>query len=72
MTKDLGCQWKAFKKLAQEYSTNTLGLKLGGNFVIVVFGEKNIRKVFNEKEYEGRPDSFFIRLRCFGQRLGKI
>lgn len=70
MTKDMGSQWKALSKLAKQYSTNTLGLKLGQQLVIVVFGEKNIRQVLNEKEFEGRPDSFFIRLRCFGKRLG--
>ncbi|XP_045509930.1 probable cytochrome P450 305a1 [Colias croceus] len=65
-----GSQWKGFSHLAKEYSTEVLGLKLGSELVVVVFGEKNLRKVFTEKEYEGRPDSFFIRQRCLGKRLG--
>nr|ARA91629.1 cytochrome P450 monooxygenase [Pieris rapae] len=69
-TMQYGSQWKAFSNLAKEYSTNVLGLKLGSEQVVVVFGEKNIRQVFTEKEFEGRPDSFFIRLRCLGKRLG--
>nr|QLI62166.1 cytochrome P450 17 [Streltzoviella insularis] len=65
-----GSQWKALSVLAKEYSTQVLGLKLGTELVVVVYGEKNIRQVFTEKEYEGRPNSFFIRLRCLGKRMG--
>ncbi|CAK1554866.1 unnamed protein product [Leptosia nina] len=65
-----GSQWKAFSQLAKKYSTQVLGLKLGSELVVVVFGEKNVRQIFTEKEFEGRPNSFFIRLRCLGRRLG--
>lgn len=70
-TKELGSQLKAFAKLSKEYSTQTLGLKLGRDLVVVVFGEKNIKQVFTGKEFEGRPDTYFLRLRCFGKRLGE-
>lgn len=56
--------------MAKEFSTSVLGLKMGMELVVVVYGEKNIRQVFTEKEFEGRPDNFFIRLRCLGKRLG--
>ncbi|XP_014366316.2 probable cytochrome P450 305a1 [Papilio machaon] len=70
MTKKYGSQWKALSLLAKEFSTSVLGLKMGMEMVVVVYGEKNIRQVFTEKEFEGRPDNFFIRLRCLGKRLG--
>ncbi|VVC99798.1 unnamed protein product [Leptidea sinapis] len=70
LTSQYGSQWKAYSQLAKEYSTNVLGLKLGSELVVVVFGEKNVRHVFTEREFEGRPNSFFLRLRCFGKRMG--
>ncbi|KAM3968453.1 cytochrome P450 Cyp305B1 [Aphomia sociella] len=70
MSKKYGSQWKGLSVLAKEYSTQVLGLKLGKELVIVVYGEKNIRHVFTEMEFEGRPDSFFLRLRCLGKRAG--
>ncbi|XP_039764086.1 probable cytochrome P450 305a1 isoform X2 [Pararge aegeria] len=56
--------------MAKEYSTQVLGIKLGLEPIVVVFGENNIRRVFMEREFEGRPNSFFIRLRCLGKRMG--
>lgn len=66
-----GSQWKVISEMAKEHSTNILGLKLGGELVVVVFGEKNIRQVATEKEFDARPDSFFLRLRTFGKRVGE-
>ncbi|XP_049886246.1 probable cytochrome P450 305a1 isoform X2 [Pectinophora gossypiella] len=65
-----GSQWKGLSQLAKEHSTQVLGLKLGSELVVVVYGEKNLRQVFTGLEFEGRPNSFFIRLRCLGKRLG--
>ncbi|XP_028159269.1 probable cytochrome P450 305a1 [Ostrinia furnacalis] len=65
-----GSQWKGLSELAKEYSTQVLGLKLCGELVVVVYGTKNIRQVFTGKEFEGRPNSFFIKLRCLGKRMG--
>ncbi|XP_013133291.1 PREDICTED: probable cytochrome P450 305a1 isoform X2 [Papilio polytes] len=48
-----GSQWKALSALAKEFSTSVLGLKMGMELVVVVYGEKNIRQVFTEKEFEG-------------------
>ncbi|XP_073955246.1 probable cytochrome P450 305a1 isoform X2 [Choristoneura fumiferana] len=70
LTKFYGSQWKALSHLAKEYSSEVLGLKLGSDLVVVVYGDRNIRQVFIDTEFEGRPDSFFIKLRCFGKRMG--
>ncbi|KAI8431030.1 hypothetical protein MSG28_001102 [Choristoneura fumiferana] len=71
LTKFYGSQWKALSHLAKEYSSEVLGLKLGSDLVVVVYGDRNIRQVFIDTEFEGRPDSFFIKLRCFGKRMGE-
>ena len=40
--------------------------------LVVVFGEKNVRQVFNDKEFDARPHNFFSRLRCLGNKnMGK-
>ncbi|CAH2235514.1 jg25440, partial [Pararge aegeria aegeria] len=65
-----GSQWKVLSEMSKEFSTNVLGLKLGNKLVVAVYGEKNIRQVITEKEFDGRPDSFFLRLRSFGKRVG--
>ncbi|CAH0716015.1 unnamed protein product, partial [Brenthis ino] len=70
MTKQYGSQWKGLLKLAEEYSTKVLGIKLGAEPIVVVYGENNVRRAFMEKEFEGRPNSFFLRLRCLGKRMG--
>ncbi|XP_050361276.1 probable cytochrome P450 305a1 [Nymphalis io] len=65
-----GSQWKAISEMAKEYSTNVLGLKMGNERVVVVYGEKNIQQVSNDKVFDARPDNFFLRLRSFGRRCG--
>lgn len=57
-------------KLAQEYKTNILGLKLGGENMIAVFSYNTVRQVLTGEEYEGRPNSFFLKLRCMGKKRG--
>nr|ASX93984.1 cytochrome P450 CYP305B1 [Zygaena filipendulae] len=69
-SKEYGSQWKALSELRKLYSTDVLGLKLGKELVVVFFGEENIRRMFLDKEFEGRPDTFFARLRCLGTRSG--
>ncbi|XP_047543635.1 probable cytochrome P450 305a1 [Vanessa atalanta] len=70
MVRKHGSQWKGLSEIAKEYSTKVLGIKLGSEPIVVVFGENNVRRVFTEKEFEGRPDTFFIKLRCLGKRMG--
>ncbi|PSN47974.1 hypothetical protein C0J52_09985 [Blattella germanica] len=61
---------EALAALAKAHDTEVLGLKLGSDLTIVVFGHKYVREVFTKEEYDGRPDSFFIRLRAMGGRRG--
>lgn len=69
-TRKYGSQWKAISEMAKEYNTDVLGLRLGNENVVVVFGEKNIHQVSSDKEFDGRPDSFTLRLRCLGEKKG--
>ncbi|CAG9558762.1 unnamed protein product [Danaus chrysippus] len=70
MSRQYGCQWKGLSKLAKQYSTQVLGIKLGLEPIVVVYGDHNVRRVFTEKVFEGRPNSFFLRLRCLGKKMG--
>lgn len=67
MTKIHGSEFKAFLELSKLYSTNVLGMKLSSELVVVVFGENNVRLVFNSEEYDARPHNFFAKLRCLGK-----
>lgn len=66
----LGGQHLALSKLASLYKTNVVGLKLGGHLTVVVSSYQVVRQVLIGDEFEGRPNSFFIRLRCMGVRRG--
>lgn len=72
MSKQYGSQWRGLLELSKEYSTQVLGLKLGKELMVVVYGDNNVRKVFTEKVFDGRPKTFFLKLRCLGKRLGKL
>lgn len=67
-----GAQWKAMSCMSKQYSTNILGLKLGNEVVIFVSDLNNIKEVSNRKEFDGRPDGFFIRQRTYGKRIGNF
>ncbi|KAJ8737815.1 hypothetical protein PYW08_000410 [Mythimna loreyi] len=68
MTKEYGSEWRACLELSRQYSTNVLGMKLSREMLVVVSGEKNVRQVFYDKDYDARPDNFFARLRCLGNK----
>lgn len=68
--KKYGGQHKAFLKLSEEYKSNVLGLRLGSQNVIVVHSYELVRHVLTTDVFEGRPDNFFLRLRCMGRRRG--
>uniref|UniRef100_A0AAT9UU50 Cytochrome P450 305A22 n=1 Tax=Maconellicoccus hirsutus TaxID=177089 RepID=A0AAT9UU50_MACHI len=70
LSKDLGGQYKALIKLHQDYKSNIIGLKLGSDEYVVVFGRRLVQHVFTKDEFQGRPDGFFIRLRTMGTRKG--
>lgn len=68
MTKKHGSEFRAFLELSRQYSTNILGMKTSSELMVIVFGEKNIRHVFNDKEFDARPHNFFAQLRCLGKK----
>lgn len=70
ISKQLKGQHLALYYLTKKYNTNILGLKLGNNYVIVVSSLPFVRAILTGEEFEGRPNSFFIRLRCMGTRRG--
>jgi len=62
---------EALATMAREHDTPVLGLRLGTDLTIVVFGHELVKQVFTREEFDGRPDTFFIRLRAMGGRKGK-
>ncbi|XP_069701146.1 methyl farnesoate epoxidase-like isoform X2 [Periplaneta americana] len=59
----------ALGALAGRHETPVLGLRLSAP-TVVVFGHDLVRHVLTREEFDGRPDSFFIRLRAMGGRRG--
>lgn len=72
LARSLGGQHEAFSQLAAEFKTPVVGLKLGSQLVAVALTPSVVREVLTKDEYVGRPDSFFMRLRCFGSRRGEF
>ncbi|GLV44385.1 Cytochrome P450 305a1 [Carabus blaptoides fortunei] len=63
---------QAFQKLSELYKTNVLGLKLGGVHVIAVSTYPLVKTVLSSDAFEGKPDNFFLRLRCMGRLKGIV
>ncbi|KAJ1525347.1 hypothetical protein ONE63_010165 [Megalurothrips usitatus] len=66
-----GYMHEVFRALARRYGP-VVGLRLGRDRVVVVSGAAAVRAVLTHADFDGRPDGFFFRLRCFGQRLGIV
>jgi len=66
-----GGQYLAFEELRQRYNSDIIGLKLGREYVVIVFGNDLLSETLHRDEFQGRPDNFFIRLRTLGERRGK-
>jgi len=66
-----GGQYLALEDLRKRYNSDVIGLKLGREYVVVVFGDVLLNDTFHRDEFQGRPDNFFMRLRTMGKRLGK-
>lgn len=64
-------QYMALEELRERYKSDVIGLKLGREFVVVVFGSDILKDIFSRDEFQGRPDNFFMRLRTMGKRIGK-
>ena len=72
LSKKLNGQHWALSKLGEDYKTPVLGLKLGREFVVVGLTPEAIRAILTRDVFTGRPQSFFMKLRCFGKRQGTI
>jgi hypothetical protein len=64
-------QYLAFEELRQRYNSDIIGLKLGREYVVIVFGNDLLSETLHRDEFQGRPDNFFMRLRTMGKRRGK-
>lgn len=60
----------ALEELRERYKSDVIGLKLGREYVVVVFGNDVLNDIFHRDEFQGRPDNFFMRLRTMGKRRG--
>uniref|UniRef100_A0A1A9UXW5 Cytochrome P450 n=1 Tax=Glossina austeni TaxID=7395 RepID=A0A1A9UXW5_GLOAU len=65
-----GGQHKAYENWSKVYNSNVLGLKLGSDLVVVALTYPLVKRVHLEEVFEGRPDTFFFRLRTMGTRKG--
>lgn len=60
--------WESFSRELGD----VVGLKMGRNLVVTVFGPDAVKEVLTREEFDGRPDGYFFRLRTFGKRLGTL
>jgi hypothetical protein len=72
LTKKLGYQHNVFLWLSERYKSPVIGLRLGTQLVVAVSGYEAVRQIFTREEFEGRPDTFFIRMRSMGTRKGNF
>jgi cytochrome P450 family 2 subfamily L len=71
LSKAKGGQHLALEELRQIYKSDVIGLKLGHEHVVVVFGNDLLNDTFRKDEFLGRPDNFFMKLRTMGLRRGE-
>lgn len=72
LVKQLGGIHMATEELCNIYNSNVIGLKLGQENVVIVAKYKLVKEILNRDDFNGRPDNFFMRLRCMGTRRGKM
>lgn len=61
-------QHHVFEQWMREYRSPIIGLKLGGEHVVVAMTYPLIRAIHTGDEFVGRPDNFFIRMRTMGTK----
>lgn len=61
----------AAEELSKVYNSDIIGLKLGRENVVIVTKYKLVKEILTRDDFTGRPDNFFMRLRCMGTRRGK-
>lgn len=52
----------------KEYNSPVIGLKLGGELVVVAMTYPVVRAIHLGDEFVSRPDNFFLRLRTMGTK----
>ncbi|XP_019871649.1 methyl farnesoate epoxidase-like [Aethina tumida] len=67
----LGYHHLVWQELSEVYG-DIVGLKMGRNLVVTVFGAEGVKEVLTREDFDGRPDGYFFRLRTFGKRLGIV
>nr|CAD7432631.1 unnamed protein product [Timema monikensis] len=70
LAQELRHQHLVFQELSRRYRSHVLGLRLGGELTVVVLSHDLVHQVLTREEFEGRPDTFFLRLRSMGTRKG--
>ena len=63
---------EAVAAIAREHDTAVLGLRMGSELTVIVFGHAMVKEVCTREEFDGRPDGFFVRLRAMGGRRGEF
>ncbi|XP_034255752.1 methyl farnesoate epoxidase-like [Thrips palmi] len=71
LQREYGYLHEVWRSLSRQYGA-VVGLRLGRDRVVVVSGAAAVREVLTHSAFDGRPDGFFFRLRCFGERLGVV
>lgn len=62
-----GQHW-VFERWMKEYNSPVIGLRLGGENVVVAMTYPMVRAIHTGDEFVGRPDNFFLRLRTMGTK----
>ncbi|XP_062550245.1 probable cytochrome P450 305a1 [Armigeres subalbatus] len=70
LARSSGGQHLAFEALSKQYNSPVIGLKLGGELVVVALQYPAVLEAHSNEVFDGRPDNFFVRLRAMGTRLG--
>lgn len=63
-----GGQHIVFEKWSEEFNSPVLGIKLGRELIVVALTYPMVHAVHTREEFDGRPDTFFLRLRTMGTR----
>lgn len=66
--KKYGSQTAVFRKWAEEYRSPAVGVKFGRDLYVIALTFPLISHVNLSKEYDGRPDNVFFRMRTMGTR----
>ncbi|KYN05360.1 hypothetical protein ALC62_03645 [Cyphomyrmex costatus] len=66
-----GYIYLAIQDLVRTYGP-VIGLKLGGQKVVVISTYDLVKKTLLQEEFNSRPDGFFFRVRSFGKRKGVL